>query len=40
MSMSEIETVTPAQLVNARPVVDAVREFFAGSRIVTVYGSD
>jgi len=29
MSMSEIETVTPAQLINARPVVAAVREFFA-----------
>jgi DNA-directed RNA polymerase subunit beta len=29
MSMSEIETVTPGQLINARPVVAAVREFFA-----------
>ena len=33
MSMSEIETVTPAQLVNARPVVAAVREFFASSQL-------
>jgi DNA-directed RNA polymerase subunit beta len=33
MSMSEIEAVTPAQLINARPVVAAVREFFASSQL-------
>jgi len=33
MSMSEIETVTPAQLINARPIVAAVREFFASSQL-------
>ncbi len=33
MSMQEIETVTPAQLVNARPIVAAVREFFASSQL-------
>jgi DNA-directed RNA polymerase subunit beta len=33
MSMSEVETVTPAQLINARPVVAAVREFFASSQL-------
>jgi DNA-directed RNA polymerase subunit beta len=33
MSMSEIETVTPAQLINARPVVATVREFFASSQL-------
>ncbi|HSX46859.1 MAG TPA: DNA-directed RNA polymerase subunit beta, partial [Patescibacteria group bacterium] len=33
MSMSEIETVTPSQLINARPVVAAVREFFASSQL-------
>jgi DNA-directed RNA polymerase subunit beta len=33
MSMSEIETVTPTQLINARPVVAAVREFFASSQL-------
>ena len=33
MSMSELETVTPGQLVNARPVVAAVREFFASSQL-------
>ncbi len=33
MSMCDIETVTPAQLVNARPVVAAVREFFASSQL-------
>jgi DNA-directed RNA polymerase subunit beta len=31
--MSEIETVTPAQLINARPVVAAVHEFFASSQL-------
>jgi len=33
MSMCEIETVSPAQLINARPVVAAVREFFASSQL-------
>lgn len=33
MSMSEIETVTPGQLINARPVVAAVREFYASSQL-------
>ena len=33
MSMSEIETVTPAQLINARPIVAAVREFYASSQL-------
>ena len=33
MSMSDIETVTPSQLINARPVVAAVREFFTSSQL-------
>jgi len=33
MSMSDIEVVTPGQLINARPVVAAVREFFASSQL-------
>lgn len=33
MSMSDIEAVTPGQLINARPVVAAVREFFASSQL-------
>ena len=33
MSMSDIESVTPGQLINARPVVAAVREFFASSQL-------
>jgi DNA-directed RNA polymerase subunit beta len=33
MSMSDIESVQPAQLINARPVVAAVREFFASSQL-------
>src|SRR6185436_16301309 len=31
--MSDIENVTPGQLINARPVVAAVREFFASSQL-------
>ncbi|MBI2171862.1 MAG: DNA-directed RNA polymerase subunit beta [Chloroflexi bacterium] len=33
MSISEIENVTPAALVNQRPVAAAVREFFGGSQL-------
>jgi DNA-directed RNA polymerase subunit beta len=33
MSMTDIENVTPSQLINARPVVAAVREFFASSQL-------
>ena len=33
MSMCDIENVTPGQLINARPVVAAVREFFASSQL-------
>jgi DNA-directed RNA polymerase subunit beta len=33
MSVSDIETVVPNQLVNARPVVAAVKEFFASSQL-------
>lgn len=33
MSMSDLESVTPSQLINARPVVAAVREFFASSQL-------
>ncbi len=33
MSVYEIETVTPQQLLNARPVVASVREFFASSQL-------
>ena len=33
MSLCDIETVTPSQLINARPVIAAVREFFASSQL-------
>lgn len=33
MSMTDIETVSPSQLINARPVVASVREFFASSQL-------
>ena len=33
MSVTDIENVSPSQLVNARPVVAAVREFFTSSQL-------
>lgn len=33
MSVYDLETVTPAQLINNRPVVASVREFFASSQL-------
>lgn len=33
LSIAETETLTPAQLINVRPVVAAVREFFASSQL-------
>jgi DNA-directed RNA polymerase subunit beta len=33
MSVAEIETVTPSQLVNSRPIVAALQEFFASSQL-------
>lgn len=33
MSMATIEEVTPSQLINARPVTAAVKEFFASSQL-------
>jgi DNA-directed RNA polymerase subunit beta len=33
MSLCDIETVTPSQLINARPIVASVREFFASSQL-------
>jgi DNA-directed RNA polymerase subunit beta len=33
MSVAELETVTPAQLVNSRPIVAALQEFFASSQL-------
>lgn len=33
MSVADLATVTPAQLINARPIVAAVREFFASSQL-------
>lgn len=33
MSTLEINTLTPAQLINARPIIAAIREFFATSQL-------
>ncbi|TAK36211.1 MAG: DNA-directed RNA polymerase subunit beta [Chloroflexota bacterium] len=33
MSISDLETVTPSALINIRPVVAAIKEFFGGSQL-------
>ena len=33
MSVADLESVTPSQLINARPIVAAVREFFTSSQL-------
>ena len=33
MTVMDLETVTPTQLVNSRPITAALREFFAGSQL-------
>ncbi len=33
MSVSDLETVTPAQLINVRPIIAAIQEFFASSQL-------
>ena len=33
MSVADMESITPSQLINARPVVAAVREFFTSSQL-------
>ncbi len=33
MSVADLDTVTPAQLVNSRPIVAAMQEFFASSQL-------
>ena len=33
MSIADLDSVTPGQLINARPIVAAVREFFASSQL-------
>ena len=33
MSVADLESVSPSQLINARPIVAAVREFFASSQL-------
>ncbi len=38
MSIQDISTVTPQQLINIRPVVASVKEFFWFITIVTVHG--
>lgn len=33
MSVADLESVSPSQLINARPIVAAVREFFTSSQL-------
>ncbi len=40
MSIRESDNMTPVTLVNIRPVVAAIREFFGSSQLVAVHGAD
>ncbi len=38
MTVQDIETVTPQALINIRPVVAAIKEFFGSSQTLPVHG--
>ena len=40
MTIQEIDKATPNALINIRPVVAAMKEFFGGSQLVAVHGPD
>ena len=40
MSLQDVETMMPHDLVNAKPVNAVVKEFFGSSQLVSVYGSN
>ena len=40
MSIREIENLTPTSLINIRPIVASVREFFGSQPIITIYGTN
>jgi DNA-directed RNA polymerase subunit beta len=37
--MAEADELGPQDLINAKPVTAAIKEFFGSSQLVTVYGS-
>ena len=40
MSIKENDNLTPVSLVNIRPVVASIREFFGSSQLVSVHGTN
>jgi len=40
MTIQDVEIITPQALINIRPVVAAIKEFFGSSPIISIYGSD
>ena len=40
LSLAESDNLMPQDLINAKPVAAAVKEFFGSSPVVTVYGSE
>jgi DNA-directed RNA polymerase subunit beta len=40
MSIQELETMMPHDLVNQKPVAAAIKEFFGSSQLISIYGSN
>ena len=40
MTTQDVEAITPQTLINIRPVVAAIKEFFGSSQLVAVHGPD
>ena len=40
MSIRDSDSPSPVNLVNIRPVVAAIREFFGSSQLIAVHGAD
>ena len=40
MSIQDANVITPQALINIRPVIASIKEFFGSSQLVAVYGSN
>ena len=40
MSSVEIDTVMPQDLINSKPLVATLKEFFGSSQLIAIYGSN
>ena len=40
MSIQDTNAITPQALINIRPVIASIKEFFGSSQLVSVYGSN